>query len=637
MSAAVDKVIQALYQAGYNPQQSGDRWNARCPAHDDHKPSLSVSIGNDNRVLLRCFAGCRVDDIVQKLGLTVADLFEEKKVSKSSPSIEAVYPYCNTAGNVVFEVVRYFPKNFRQRVPKADGSYQWNLTGLLPEEKELPYRLPELQKAVDDDQSCFVYIVEGEKDVDALRKHGFVATCNAGGANKWTENHTAHLVKAGVKLVYIIADRDDTGKKHARAVAKSLSDNGISVSACVPSCKDNCKDVTDILSQHGEGIGNCVMPLPTGTEDKETKPEAKPRKIVSCSPDEIPDEKPDWLLRGWLVKGALHMIAGRPGVGKSTAVGAIVAALTNGKDPMGNPIPAVRCGWLSWEEDRTVIGSRLKAAGVLSENMRLWKTPLGQMEIPDNLDNIRTQITEDELDLLVLDGIGYGVDQESYQRLGAQLAHLGEMAATTGCALLGIAHTPKSAKSSEAPVIGSTSWTSVSRIVAVVGDAGDATKRVLAIAKSNYKWAESLAFDLDEDKEREVAVAVGWQRSNMKAGDLLAEPAERLERSEVERAIREYLEDDPMLTLAEIKKRLEADGLNPSDRTLTRALKNMEVERKRNGFGGNVTYSLKSSKSSNLATLSPDGEYGNIGGNGSLSTEESEEALLLLREVWQPE
>jgi hypothetical protein len=236
------------------------------------------------------------------------------------------------------------------------------------------------------------------------------------------------------------------------------------------------------------------------------------------------------------------------------------------------------------------------------------------------------------------------------------------MAATTGCALLGIAHTPKSAKSSEAPVIGSTSWTSVSRIVAVVGDAGDATKRVLAIAKSNYKWAESLAFDLDEDKEREVAVAVGWQRSNMKAGDLLAEPAERLERSEVERAIREYLEDDPMLTLAEIKKRLEADGLNPSDRTLTRALKNMEVERKRNGFGGNVTYSLKSSKSSNLATLSPDGEYGkygendgksparvilatlspdgeygNIGGNGSLSTEESEEALLLLREVWQPE
>ena len=48
---------------------------ARCPAHDDHNPSLSVSEGKDGRVLLHCFAGCETSAILERLGLTEADLF----------------------------------------------------------------------------------------------------------------------------------------------------------------------------------------------------------------------------------------------------------------------------------------------------------------------------------------------------------------------------------------------------------------------------------------------------------------------------------------------------------------------------------------------------------------------------------
>ncbi len=56
-------------------KRNGARWSARCPAHPDKTPSLSIGTGDDGRVLLTCWAGCTVDDIVVSLGLDVRDLF----------------------------------------------------------------------------------------------------------------------------------------------------------------------------------------------------------------------------------------------------------------------------------------------------------------------------------------------------------------------------------------------------------------------------------------------------------------------------------------------------------------------------------------------------------------------------------
>jgi DNA primase len=52
-----------------------DRWQARCPAHEDRSPSLSVR-QVDDRVLVHCFAGCGGSDIVAAVGMTLADLFD---------------------------------------------------------------------------------------------------------------------------------------------------------------------------------------------------------------------------------------------------------------------------------------------------------------------------------------------------------------------------------------------------------------------------------------------------------------------------------------------------------------------------------------------------------------------------------
>lgn len=52
-----------------------NRWSACCPAHDDTNPSLSVSEAEDGKALIYCFVGCKTQDVVQAIGLSMSDLF----------------------------------------------------------------------------------------------------------------------------------------------------------------------------------------------------------------------------------------------------------------------------------------------------------------------------------------------------------------------------------------------------------------------------------------------------------------------------------------------------------------------------------------------------------------------------------
>lgn len=54
------------------------RWTARCPAHDDRTPSLCVAEG-ERAILLRCWAGCKLQDICAALGVGVGDLFYARR------------------------------------------------------------------------------------------------------------------------------------------------------------------------------------------------------------------------------------------------------------------------------------------------------------------------------------------------------------------------------------------------------------------------------------------------------------------------------------------------------------------------------------------------------------------------------
>jgi hypothetical protein len=130
-------------------------------------------------------------------------------------SIVATYNYMDESGAPLVEVVRLAPKHFRQRRPNGKGGWNWS----LGDTRRVLYRLPEVRDAAASGR--LVFVVEGEKDTDNLRKLGFTATCNPGGANKWRTEYTESLRGADV---VIIGDNDDSGRSHAAHVASSLKD-----------------------------------------------------------------------------------------------------------------------------------------------------------------------------------------------------------------------------------------------------------------------------------------------------------------------------------------------------------------------------------------------------------------------------
>ena len=205
----------------HKPNVTGKGYMSRCPAHDDSNPSLSISPGDDGRILLNCHAGCSFESVIAALEITSAELAPKgtPKPSRGRPpksTIAATYDYRDVSGKLLFQVCRMDPKDFCQRRPDANAlhGWVWNLKGV----RQVPYRLPELIAAAKAGET--VIIAEGEKDVEALARHGCAATCNAGGAGKWRDEFGEHF--DGAKSVIVIADKDTPGRTHAAAVAAKL-------------------------------------------------------------------------------------------------------------------------------------------------------------------------------------------------------------------------------------------------------------------------------------------------------------------------------------------------------------------------------------------------------------------------------
>jgi len=194
-------------------RRSNSGYEARCPAHDDRHASLSVSHGDDGRVLLHCHAGCAPVDVCKAMGLRLGNLFPPNNNGDGRGRIVATYDYCDANGQLLYQVVRFEPKKFRQRRPHSKGGWIWKL-GHTP---RVLYLLPELFAASPDE---WVFVVEGEKDADRLAALGLVATTCPQGAGKWSKLSDDSALHG--RRVAIIADKDEAGRKHAADVAMRL-------------------------------------------------------------------------------------------------------------------------------------------------------------------------------------------------------------------------------------------------------------------------------------------------------------------------------------------------------------------------------------------------------------------------------
>lgn len=188
---------------------------ARCPAHDDKRASMSVSTGQDGRILLHCHAGCTVPEILDALGMKEADLFPENtqkvpcKPQEARREVVARYDYTDAQGRLLNQKTRFADKSFFWR--HYENGRWWNGRKGDP----VLYNLPAVAGA-----KC-LYIVEGEKDVETLKTAGIPAVCGADGAGpgKWRPQYTEALRG---KRVAVIQDNDDTGKAFAAETANAM-------------------------------------------------------------------------------------------------------------------------------------------------------------------------------------------------------------------------------------------------------------------------------------------------------------------------------------------------------------------------------------------------------------------------------
>lgn len=215
-----------------NGVKKGGELFFKAPYRDDRNPSLRIhpakdlwkddpsGLGGDAWALAAAIAGISPDEKV-----TVLAWLRDRGLLNASSNgngngvtakkIVAQYQYHDESSNLLCEVVRYQPKDFRQRRPDGNGGWVWNMDGV----KRIPYRLPELRRAVD------VFVVEGEKDCDNLARSGVTATTMIGGAAASADPERVAEFAAYFhehQHVVILADNDEPGRQHAGRLARGL-------------------------------------------------------------------------------------------------------------------------------------------------------------------------------------------------------------------------------------------------------------------------------------------------------------------------------------------------------------------------------------------------------------------------------
>ncbi|MFC9994828.1 toprim domain-containing protein [Nocardia sp. NPDC127526] len=255
-----DTITSALTRVS-GPGRRGSAWTTYlCPVHEadgrPHHPSLGVVYNHTrHRTVVKCFAGCPDEAVLDRLGLHIRDLFDhprtptlprrpssrpdlslaDRAILTAGLSLEAhkpdlgprtgrprrraVYIYRWPDGRPAGRIIRVHTphrhghkKSFWQEHPTRSG---WRPGGF----PRLPFHLPEVLAAIH--HSRDIYICEGEADVLTATHAGLTATCNAGGAQAWHPDHATWL--AGAPRALIIADRDAPGYRHATRVAQSLT------------------------------------------------------------------------------------------------------------------------------------------------------------------------------------------------------------------------------------------------------------------------------------------------------------------------------------------------------------------------------------------------------------------------------
>lgn len=601
----------------------GSQWMARCPAHPDKTPSLSVRLGNDGRVLLHCHAGCATRDVLAALKLEPSDLFPtnghrpELRRPRALGTPTVTYDYRDAAGTLVYQAVRYEPKDFRQRRPdpSAPGGWAWNLHGV----SRVLYRLADVLAA---DAAETVYYCEGEKDADAGAALGLLTTTNSEGAEKLRPEAAGALRG---RRVAILPDNDDAGHKGAMKTAALLANLAADVRIVTLPGLPKAGDLSDWLAAGGtvEDLARLTAEAPRWTPDE--APAATPlRPWRGQVLADVHPERYDWLSRGRLARGKLTVLDGDPGLGKSTLLADWAARLTTGRPlpdgPARPPTGVVLCSAEDGLGD--TIRPRLDAVGAdLSRVLAVTGIPDEDGErmltLPDDVPALEAAIQEIGAVLAVLDPLmaylGERTNSHRDQDVRRALAPLAAMAERTGCAVVAVRHLNKGSGS---PALyrggGSIGIIGAARFgLLVATDPDDERRRVLASTKCNLaEPPESLSFTLEPVGDVARVVWLGPSAHRADAVLALRSEEETSALAEAEAFLRDALAEGPRPAL-DVTREARQGGL--ADATIRRARGRLGIVSRREGFGsgGRWTWALPSPETPIAADSKRMSTYGN--------------------------
>ena len=376
------------------------------------------------------------------MGLELKDLFAEPAAAfpaygepkTNQPAVqEAEYLY---AGGTLKKL------KFR----RADGSKYctWKHLKGSTWEKGRNNILPGLYQSQPDLPGIF-FLVEGEKDVDNLKKAEMVAVSLPDGAqSKWEDSYDA--VFKG-KQVVIIPDNDEPGKKYAQMCAEKLHGNAaniwiVDLKQAWPDIPEK-GDVSDMIFRFGAEVAiQKIMELLQTTP--EWTPPATESLSLICAAD-VEYSPPKWLISPYFQRGKGTLIQADPGTGKTAFMCAIAASVTTGTSIMGlNVETPGSVLMLSVEDDLGVLRGRISANN--GDPNKVYFMP-NAAEMTLNSPEIEQAIKQVGAKLLIFDPLqaflGAKIDMFRANETRPALAKLFEMCDRNDCSCAVISHMGK--------------------------------------------------------------------------------------------------------------------------------------------------------------------------------------------------
>ena len=598
----IDRVRAAIENhTGRLARQTGREWKLLCPSHPDREPSLNLRESDEHVVLMVCRAACDNRDVLAAVGLGLRDLYPIDPTNRSQDPVVATYPYVDEEGALIYQVQRTVNKKFRQRRPDPDrpGKWLYNLDGV----RRVLYRLPLVVQAAH--ESRRVWVVEGEKDVHTLESQGEVATCNPGGAGKWRPEYTEYLRGAHV---IVVADQDrpgTTGKvagvEHARQIALDLLRIGVLPDLVGPAVG---KDITDHVLA-GLSLDDLVtIPIQMGTEPPQA--DGSQTKAIddtngsSPDPAEPPLEQPParqvrltpasafgikavrWVWADRMPLGELCLIAGREGVGKSTFLAWMAAAVTNG-NLEGIWHGKRKTVLIAAHEDAWsyTIAPRLLAAGANLDMVYrvdvVTDEGIAGLNLPKDCRELEKVAREHDAAMLMCDPILSMVDEtinvNKAQELRRALQPLKHLAENADLAIPALVHFNKTQGIDVLSMVaGSRAWTEIARAVISIAQDSNAEQYTCVVSQEKNNLGRSNLDDvaytildtvLEADDGAEARVGrLSWiGASEVSASQLLSRPHGRRDDGSAADYILDVLDDsDRAMSPRDIHDTLESQG-----------------------------------------------------------------------------